>query len=95
MGGGQSLATHVNNHLCRYTPPDRFATAVFAWLSRETGELTYVNAGQNPPILSSSGRATFLESTGMPLGLVPEAEYCHLPTILFRRCPIFPTIRWA
>jgi sigma-B regulation protein RsbU (phosphoserine phosphatase) len=70
-----SLATHVNNHLCRYTPPDRFATAVFALLSRETGELTYVNAGQNPPILSSSGRATFLESTGMPLGLLTEAEF--------------------
>lgn len=71
----RSLATHVNNHLCRYTPPDRFATAVFALLSRQTGEVTYVNAGQNPPILSSSGRATFLESTGMPLGLVPEAEF--------------------
>jgi sigma-B regulation protein RsbU (phosphoserine phosphatase) len=70
-----SLTTQVNHHLCRYTPPDRFATAVFAVLSRETGELIYVNAGQNPPILSSSGRATFLESTGMPLGLVPEAEF--------------------
>jgi phosphoserine phosphatase RsbU/P len=70
-----SLTTHVNHHLCCYTPPDRFATAVFAMLSRETGELTYVNAGQNPPILSSLGRATFLESTGMPLGLVPEAEF--------------------
>ena len=70
-----SLANQVNNHLCRYTPPERFATAVFALLSRETGELTYVNAGQNPPILYSSGRATFLESTGMPLGLLPEAEF--------------------
>lgn len=70
-----SLATQVNNHLCRYTPPERFATAVFALLLRETGELIYVNAGQNPPILSTSGRATFLGSTGMPLGLVPEAKF--------------------
>jgi serine phosphatase RsbU (regulator of sigma subunit) len=68
-----SLANQVNNHLYRYTPPERFATAVFAQLSRETGELIYVNAGQNPPILSSSG-----QSTGMPLGLIREAKFeCH------------------
>jgi phosphoserine phosphatase RsbU/P len=70
-----ALAQEVNNHLCRYTPPERFATAIFALLSRETGELTYVNAGQNPPILSSSGSVTFLESTGVPFGLVPEAVF--------------------
>jgi len=70
-----SLAQQVNKHLCRYTPPERFATAIFALLARETGELTYVNAGQNPPILSHSDRTTFLESTGMPLGLVPEAVF--------------------
>lgn len=70
-----SLAKQVNHHLCRYSPPERFATAVFALLSRETGELAYVNAGQNPPILSSSGRATFLGSTGLPLGLIREAEF--------------------
>jgi hypothetical protein len=34
-----------------------------------------VNAGQNPPILSSSGRSTFLESTGIPLGLVRESPF--------------------
>ena len=70
-----SVAHHINNHLCCYTPPERFATAVFALLCHETGELTYVNAGQNPPILCSSGRTTFLESTGIPLGLVREAQF--------------------
>jgi len=69
------FAAQVNKHLCHYTPPDHFATAVFALLFPETGELTYVNAGHNLPILSSEGRATFLESTGMPLGLVREAEF--------------------
>jgi sigma-B regulation protein RsbU (phosphoserine phosphatase) len=70
-----ALAKLVNTHLCRYTPPERFATAVFALLSRETGELTYVNAGQSPPILAISDRTTFLESTGVPLGLMPEAQF--------------------
>lgn len=77
-----SLAAQVNHHLCQYTPPERFATAVFALLSADTGELTYVNAGQNPPILSSSGSVTFLESTGMPLGLVPEAEFDRKTTVI-------------
>jgi phosphoserine phosphatase RsbU/P len=70
-----SLADQVNNHFCQYTPPERFATAVFASLSRETGEFAYVNAGHNPPILSSADGVTFLDSTGMPLGLVREAKF--------------------
>jgi sigma-B regulation protein RsbU (phosphoserine phosphatase) len=44
-------------------------------LSRDTGELTYVNAGHDAPILYGAGSATALEATGMPLGLFPEAEF--------------------
>jgi sigma-B regulation protein RsbU (phosphoserine phosphatase) len=70
-----ALARQINQHLCRYSPSDRFATAVFIVLNRETGELTYVNAGHNAPIVFSSGSAIELEATGMPLGLFPEAAY--------------------
>ena len=70
-----ALARQINKHLSRYTPSDRFATAVFIVLSRDSGELTYVNAGHNAPIVFGSGSATLLEATGMPLGLFPEAEY--------------------
>jgi phosphoserine phosphatase RsbU/P len=70
-----SLARQINKHLCRYTPNDRFATAVFILLSRETGELTYANAGHNAPIVFASGAAIELAATGMPLGLFPKAEY--------------------
>jgi serine phosphatase RsbU (regulator of sigma subunit) len=70
-----SLATQINTHLCRYTPEDRFATAIFAVLSLQNGEVTYVNAGHNPPILSSSGSATSLQPTGMPLGLFGDANF--------------------
>jgi Stage II sporulation protein E (SpoIIE) len=44
-----ALAGQINKHLNRYTPSDRFATAVFLVLNRASGELTYVNAGHNPP----------------------------------------------
>lgn len=70
-----ALARQINQHLSRYTPSDRFATAVFVVLSRDSGELTYVNAGHNTPIVFCSGSTTLLEATGMPLGLFTEAEY--------------------
>ena len=70
-----ALARQINGHLSRYTPSDRFATAVFIVLSRDSGELAYVNAGHNAPIVFSSGSTTALEATGMPLGLFPEAAY--------------------
>lgn len=74
-GDPLALAGQMNRHLSRYTPTDRFATAVFIVLSRDTGELTYVNAGHNAPILFGSGSARSLEATGLPLGLFPEAAY--------------------
>lgn len=41
----------------------------------DSGELTYVNAGHNAPIVFCNGSATPLESTGMPMGLVGSARY--------------------
>jgi len=79
-----ALAKQINKHLSRYSPSDRFATAVFLVLSRDSGELTYVNAGHNAPIVSSSGSMTFLESTGMPLGLYVDAEYETRTAVLGR-----------
>lgn len=75
-----ALANHINKHLCRYTPTNRFATAVFVVLSPGSGELTYANAGHNAPMLLSPksdtiGSSTFLEATGLPLGLFAGAEY--------------------
>ncbi|MGA3318306.1 MAG: PP2C family protein-serine/threonine phosphatase [Candidatus Korobacteraceae bacterium] len=70
-----ALARQINQHLSRYTPIDRFATAVFVALNRDSGELTYVNAGHNAPIVFGSGSTTLLEATGMPLGLFADADY--------------------
>ena len=71
----QAIAKQINKHLNRYTPSDRFATAVFIVLSRDSGELTYVNAGHNAPIVLYSRSMTSLEATGIPLGLFADAEY--------------------
>jgi sigma-B regulation protein RsbU (phosphoserine phosphatase) len=70
-----ALAGRINTHLSRYTASDRFATAVFILRSRDSGKLTYVNAGHNAPIVSGSGSMTLPEATGMPLGLFAGAKY--------------------
>jgi serine phosphatase RsbU (regulator of sigma subunit) len=71
----ESFARQINRHLSQYAPAGRFATAVFLVLDRDSGALTFVNAGHNAPILCSSGITTLLGATGMPLGLFPDAHY--------------------
>jgi serine phosphatase RsbU (regulator of sigma subunit) len=70
-----ALARQINQHLSRHTPTDRFATAVFLLLHRGSGELTFVNAGHNAPIIFAHGAMKLLEPTGMPLGLFSDAKY--------------------
>jgi serine phosphatase RsbU (regulator of sigma subunit) len=70
-----TMARLINTHLSRYTPSDRFATAVFIVLNRDSGELRYVNAGHNAPIVFRPWTTIFLEATGLPLGLIAEAGY--------------------
>lgn len=71
----EAFARQINQHLNRYAPPGHFATALFLVLDRESGALTFVNAGHNAPILCGPGSTTFLEATGTPLGLFADAKY--------------------
>src|SRR5205085_12143514 len=53
-----------------------YATAFLGILETATGVLRYTNAGHNPPlVLRASGTAEELGSTGVPLGLLPQATY--------------------
>ena len=70
-----ALASQINRHLCRYSPGNKFATAVFLVLDRTSGELVYVNAGHNPPLVWGPDPPRFLESTGMALGWFDDAAY--------------------
>ena len=69
------LVTRINKHLARYTPQNRFATAVFVLLNSASGNFDYVNAGHNPAVLFSASSATLLEATGLPLGLFDGSSY--------------------
>ncbi len=66
----------VSRLLYDRTPPEKYATAFIAEVEISTGRVRYVNAGHNPGlVLRVGGEAKWLEPCGLPLGLLPEAEY--------------------
>jgi serine phosphatase RsbU (regulator of sigma subunit) len=54
-----------------------FVTLFCGRLNVETGDLTYVNAGHNPPLLcrSATGEVELLNPTGMAMGVLSEFPY--------------------
>ncbi len=59
----------VNELLMPDTKQGMFVTAVYAVLDQNTAELTYVNAGHNPPLwMKANGEIERLTRTGVALG---------------------------
>ena len=72
----QTVCNSVNRLLCGQMIAGRFATLVYLRLDAARGEITYANAGHNPPLLArADGRVEALRSTGTVLGVFPDAEY--------------------
>ncbi|GAB4580445.1 MAG: hypothetical protein Fur0022_31860 [Anaerolineales bacterium] len=61
----------ANGRILKDSRARLFVTAFFGILDQETGELTYSNAGHNPPYLlrKNGGEAQPLSVTGMPIGI--------------------------
>ena len=73
-GSAARLMTLANEGLLRRSIQSRFATVVYGALARD-GQLTYCNAGHNPPVLLGRGGVRRLETGGLILGLFPQAIY--------------------
>jgi len=69
------LMSRLNRLLHRMTRGRKYVTFFFGHYTPESGELRYVNAGHNPPLLLRGGVITKLESTGFPIGVFPEARF--------------------
>jgi len=71
------LVAGVNRYACSNSQGGvRFTTAFFAELDPASGEVTYVNAGHNVPILrKASGAVERLEAGGIPVGIFSESPY--------------------
>jgi len=66
----------VNRYLADNIPANRFVTLFYAELDPESGALSFLNAGHNPPlIVHAAGTVEQLASGGLPLGIKPDAEY--------------------
>ena len=71
------LMAGVNRYACSNSQGGvRFTTAFFAELDPATGDVVYVNAGHNVPILrKASGAVERLEAGGIPIGIFAESPY--------------------
>jgi len=77
---GKELVAALNRYVCADTSGGRLVTLFYGELDITTGDLTYVNAGHNPPLLSrAEGGFERLEPTAMILGFAPDGavETCQ------------------
>jgi phosphoserine phosphatase RsbU/P len=71
-----ALVTRLNRIISSNCPSNRFITFFICVLEPKTGELKYVNAGHNPPLVAhADGSVEKLEGTGLILGILPMATY--------------------
>ena len=79
----RELVARLNVQICRHSPPSRFITLFYAVYAPSTGVLTYVNAGQNPPLIRRrDGRYERLGGTGVALGMFEHSAFGSVDTAL-------------
>jgi serine phosphatase RsbU (regulator of sigma subunit) len=72
----RALMARLNTQICRHSPSSRFITLFYGLYTPATGALTYVNAGQNPPLLKrANGSIERLGGTGIALGMFEGSTY--------------------
>ena len=87
IAGKENLAclmTNVNRLVFEASTPSRYATFFYAEFDPRTRELSYVNAGHNPPFILRGREVIRLGEGGPVVGLLPGARYeqavcCMLP----------------
>jgi serine phosphatase RsbU (regulator of sigma subunit) len=66
----------VNRYLVESIPANRFVTLFYAELDPKNGALAFLNAGHNPPlIVHQGGTMEQLAAGGLPLGIMPNADF--------------------
>ncbi|MGD1010317.1 MAG: SpoIIE family protein phosphatase [Candidatus Aminicenantales bacterium] len=70
------LAAKLNDFVHMSSDSHSFISFFFGFLDRQAGEVAYVNAGHNPPlIVNPAAGARYLESTGFCLGMFPSVSF--------------------
>jgi sigma-B regulation protein RsbU (phosphoserine phosphatase) len=78
------LAARLNEQVTRHAPASRFITLFVGCYDPATGSLTYVNAGQNPPLLrrAAGGPLERLTGGGVALGMFEGSHYDEIRTVV-------------
>lgn len=84
-----SLIARLNALLFRMAGGRKYVTFFFGRYNPSTGELRYVNAGHNPPLLITEGEVLPIDSTGRPIGLLADAAYEERRVTLARGATLF------
>ncbi|MGB8951208.1 MAG: SpoIIE family protein phosphatase [Candidatus Aminicenantales bacterium] len=79
----EGMTARLNDFVHLSSAINSFITFFFCELNKKTGELRYVNAGHNPPlILDDAGKIQALESCGLCLGMLPSVTYKSQTAVL-------------
>lgn len=71
-----ALVTRLNSSILTSCPGNRFITFFICEIDPATGEVTYCNAGHNPPLLiRANGKVQRLEDGGPVLGILPRYAF--------------------
>ncbi len=71
---GSELITALKRHVCANSAGGRLVTLFYGEIEAATGNLTYVNAGHNPPFQRRvNGEVERLQPTAMILGVAADA----------------------
>ncbi len=65
------LVTKLEAYVSQHIELGRFLTLFVGLLDPSSGKLSYVNAGQNPPILMAKSGQTSLGNSGLPVAIIP------------------------
>jgi sigma-B regulation protein RsbU (phosphoserine phosphatase) len=71
-----AMTGRLNEFVHRSSAANSFITFIFCELNLRTGEVRYVNAGHNPPVvLNGRGKTEHLDPCGLCLGMFPGSAY--------------------
>ncbi|MBB6429543.1 SpoIIE family protein phosphatase [Algisphaera agarilytica] len=69
------VISRVNKHMCRDTLESEFVTLWYGTLDRDSGRLTYCNAGHEAPLIVRNGELIPLDIGGMIVGVDRDQAY--------------------
>ncbi|MGM9402328.1 PP2C family protein-serine/threonine phosphatase [Aliiroseovarius sp. KMU-71] len=72
----EMVAAQLNTLLTKDMLSEHYFTMLFGYLNMTTGHVEFTQCGHpNAVVLNRSGRAQFIGEGGMPIGLIPGAEF--------------------